>query len=1059
MQVKRSQYALLLIASAVFGFSAIHTPSVRKFAAKKSVKKQDGEPQLDFNRDLRPILSEKCFTCHGADPKAVRAGLKLNDPKVATHALKDGVVAIVPGNPSASEVVKRIEASSPDDRMPPPDSNKILTTEEKKTIETWIAQGAKYEGHWAFAPLERPSLPPVKDKGWVKTPIDQFVLANLESKGLKPSQPADKATLLRRVSLDITGLPPSQAQLDAFLADKSPNAYEKVVDRLLASPRYGERMAMDWMDYARYADSNGYQSDWERYQYRWRDWVIDAFNSNMPYDQFTIKQLAGDLLPHPTLNDLIATGFNRNHRINTEGGVIPEEWRVENVIDRASTTGAVWLGLTVGCARCHDHKFDPITQEDFYSLCAFFNNVPESGTGVEAPVNHPPFIQAPYPNQITEKEGLTAKMVELQAQMRTLEASHYTEGSEWAPSMVAAPKIDSTGLVARYRFAEGLTPPSIRYVGKPKFDFGRSTGAVRTDGMTYGDLGQAGDFEGDKPFSYALWIYPQSGGSPISKMDVGHDYRGWDLHLESGRPAVHIINKWPDTAIKVIGQPMLPSDQWSHVTVTYDGSQKAKGVSIYVDGKKVGVDVAQDTLKGSIRTTVSAKIGRRTGADEFTGKVDDLLLLNRALTADEAARLASVDPAQPWGSIPVAERTISEKRMILQAWARANLPAYKALYEKLTGLQAQFTALNAAIPTVMIMADMPKQRPAYVLVRGQYDHHGTPVTARIPLVFGKLPAKYPNNRLGLAEWIVSPENPLTLRVTVNRFWSQFFGIGLVETVEDFGTRASYPTNLPLLNWMSTEFLRLHWNVKAMLKEIVMSNTYQQSSDIPPELEKIDPENKLLARGPRFRLQAEMIRDQAMFFGGMITQKIGGPSVYPYQPQGIWDETSVYGNMHNYKHAIGPDLHRRSIYTIWKRTAAPPNMTLFDVPSREICTMRRARTDTPMQALDLMDDETYIESARALAQKILAAKPASPAARIDEMFRTVLCRTPSKQELTILKKGLMLRLAHYKANEKAAQRLIAIGDWPRPKNYDPAVLASYTLTADTILNLDETITKD
>jgi hypothetical protein len=1024
--------------------------------------------RLDYNRDIRPILSAKCFACHGSDQKSLQAGLRLDLRDIATHKLPSGKIAIIPGKPQQSELAQRIALTNNSLQMPPPSSKKTLTEAEKHTLLLWIAQGAEYKPHWAFVKPVRPPLPPVsaQNAAWVRNPIDRFILAKLEREGLKPSPEADRATLIRRVSLDLTGIPPTPQEVDAFVNDRSPNAYEKVVDRLLASPRYGERMAMSWLDGARYADSNGYQADYERFQWRWRDWVIDAYNHNMPFDQFTIEQIAGDLLPNATLSQKIATGFNRNHRINTEGGVIPEEWRVETVIDRVETTSAVWLGLTAGCARCHDHKYDPISQKEFYQLFAYFNNVPESGTGEERPVNHPPFIKAPTDEQQAQSAQIDARLKRADAQLNDRLAANMDSASRWTLADVGGENAAlQKGVVARYALAAQSTvtageAPAPKTVGNVVAATGRAGGAIATDGSGYLDLGDVGGFDTHDAFSYSVWIDPANGnGVPVSRMDSRADYRGWDLYVTGGRPAVHIISKWPDNALKVTSRTAIPNGQWSHIAVTYDGSAKPEGVKIYVNGKRVETETEANSLTGTIRTPVSAKIGTRTGSDGYTGKVEDLILYQRALAPDEVATLANGDPARTLLAIAPAQRTEEQKREIARLWSERNDAAYRDLAAVRDAAAKERETLEAQISTVMIMDEMPKPRACTVLVRGEYDKHGETVTAGLPAAFPPLPPGAPNNRLGLALWIASPDNPLTARVAVNRFWEKLFGIGIVATSEDFGTRAEFPSHPELLDWLATEFVRLKWDMKAILKEMVMSATYRQSSRITPELLRRDPENRLLARGPRFRLPAEMIRDQALYAAGLLTEKLGGPSVRPYQPDGIWDEVSVYGNLHNYKHDTGPNLYRRTFYTIWKRTAAPPMLTLFDVPGRETCRVRRSRTNTPLQALVLENDVTYIEAARVLAQRMLAEGGPTPEARIAYACRRLLGRRPTDQETRVLTAGIAKRLAKYRADTAAATKLVSLGDAPRDPKLDIPELAAYTGAASVLLNLDETITKE
>ena len=1072
---------LVLVAAGIWAKPTLNQPPAREHVPAR---------KIDFNRDVRPIL-DKCLSCHGHDPKAIRAGLRLDNREGAIKRLEDGKQAIVPGHPELSALIQRINAKEKADLMPPLSSNRILSESDKTTLSEWVAEGAEYKPHWAFVRPVRPPAPKVSQGTWPRNSIDNFVLEKLESEGLKPSPEADKASLLRRVSLDLTGLPPTPAELHAYRADLSPNAYETVVARLLASPRYGERMAMDWVDCARYADSNGYQNDYERYQYRWRDWVIDAFNQNMPYDEFTVDQLAGDLLPHPTLDQLIATGFNRNNRTNSEGGAIPEEWLTEYVIDRVETTSAVWLGLTTGCARCHDHKYDPISQKEFYSMYSYFNNLPESVIGPEAAINYAPTIKAPYPAQEKELARLSAKLDSLESQSSQAIAAHMLEAQAMPFPEEIRPRL-AKGRIAEYRLGEnpagigvGVAAP-INF-GTIKTDLGRSTGAIRTDDKSYAELGKIGDFEWNAPFSYGVWIKREgSEGSPLSRMDDASGYRGWDLHFIDGKLAMHLIHQWPENAIKVVAKSAVPKGEWVHVMATYDGSGKAKGVHLYVNGASVPFDTAADTLNATTLTTAGARIGRRTPGAVFTGEVDDPVLYSRELTPAEAAQLADVSPAKPLLAVPAAKRTYTQRKVITREWLRANDPAFRLLDEALAETERQKQTLDAQIPTVMVMREMPKPRDAYILIRGQYDKHGAKVTAGIPafllpgaVIENNRPLQRmvppgseadggtnravtlnsPNNRLTLAKWIVSPENPLTARVTVNRMWERLFGTGIVETSEDFGTRSSFPSHPELFDWLATELLKENWNLKALWKEMVMSATYRQASDISPHLLALDPANRLLARGPRFRLPAEVVRDQAMFAGGYLAEKIGGRSVRPYQPAGVWDETGgLNGNLHNYKADTGSGLYRRSLYTIWKRTAPPPDMVLFDVPSREICRVRRARTDTPLQALVLMNDVTYLEAARGLAQRVLREGGPTPASRIDLAFRLLLSRDPTLEETRILKASIERRIARYRENPATARALLKQGEIRIDPKTDQCELAAYMMAASTILNMDETVTK-
>lgn len=1045
--------SFLLISGSVLGLSGVLAGS-----SKSTQRAQT----LDFNRDIRPILANNCFKCHGSDPAGVMAGLRLDDAKSATSALKDGKHAIVPGRPNESELVRRIMAKDEDERMPPPFTHKSLKDSEKQTIIKWIEEGAIYKEHWAFVAPIRNAPPSVKLTSWPKGDIDRFVLAKMESAGLEPMPEADRSTLIRRVYLDLIGIPPTPKEVDAFLADKSDSAYETVVNRLLASTKYGERMAMDWLDAARYADSNGYQADFERYQWRWRDWVINAYNSNMPYDQFVREQVAGDMLTNSTLDQKIATGFQRNHRINTEGGVIAEEWRVETVIDRVETTTTAFLGLTTGCARCHDHKYDPISQKDFYRLFAYFNNVPESGTGEERPINHPPFIKAPTVGQTQQLEATKSRLDELESRIKSSVDSNIDrfKNESVKPREMPDPLKSSLSFSARFD-PEGMAMQKAVVVhGKPAYSYGRSTGSVAVNNDNWLELGQVGDVDSKDSFSYGAWIYPIDGnGSPLARMDAGNDFRGWDIFLDGGAVLVHLINKWPNNALKEFTKARIPLKSWTHVFVTYDGSQKPEGLKIYLNGQEAATEIPNNSLVDTIRTKVPMTVGRRTGANPFNGMIDDVEFYSRVLKPEEIAWIANVDPATPLLSIPVAKRTEPQKRDIAQFLLTQRDPQFAKLVLKRNQENLRLKTIDEAIPTVMVMDEMKKDRDCFVLTRGQYDKHGEKVTAGLPQFLPPLPNGVPNNRLGFAYWLSSPNNPLTARVAVNRLWERLFGIGIVATSEDFGTRAEFPSHPELLDWLATEYLRLGWDTKAMLKTIVMSATYRQSSVTSAKSLQIDPQNRLLSHGARYRLQAEMIRDQALAVSGLLVHRLGGPSVRPYQPKGIWDETNFYGNLRNYMEDTGAGLYRRSMYTIWKRTAAPPNMLLFDAPTRETCRMRRARTDTPLQALTLLNDVTYLEAARVLAQNSIREDRSNIKNQVEFAFKSVLCREPSSNELNLLLKSYEKRLAKFSTDMDAAKSVIKVGTSLVDKTIPVPELASMTTICSTLLNLDETITRE
>ncbi len=1038
---------------------------------------------IGFNRVIRPLLSDRCYPCHGPDSVNRKAQIRFDRPESLFDPLPrdPDKRAFVPFKPLESEAYLRMTSDDSDEVMPPAKSHLKLNAAEKELFRKWIEQGAHWEQYWAFITPVRPALPDVKDKSWPKNEIDRFILARLESEGLHPSPEADRAALIRRVSLDIDGIPPTLAEVDAFVADKSPDAYEKVVDRLLASPRYGEQMASQWLDYARYADSHGYQSDPERHMWMWRDWVINAFNKNMPFDQFTVEQLAGDLLPNATIDQKIATGFNRNHRINDEDGIIAEEWRVEGVIDRAETTGAVWLGLTVGCARCHDHKFDPITQKDFYSFCGFFNSVNEVGIGQRVPTdkgrNVPPVLRVPTSEQAKQIDELTAKIESARTRLAELNEPSPQLLAAWEKTAANRPEppgllarfrldgsiggtaADGSAIHTRFRAARGATT-------EPTFDDGVSAGGVSGGGVSSGqaldldgtgnavDAGQAVKFEGTDPFSYGAQVNIRGDGAILSKMDDRHGYRGFDLYLDNGSLAVHIIHDYPDDAIKVISNAPVPKNKWIALLATYDGSQKAAGVKVYFDGVPQPTHIANDHLTGTISNSVPLLIGKRPHSSPFDGRVADVLFFNRALSQQEAAGLGFELEIRPILAVAPQRRSAEQNQKLIAAYL-AESPDIAAVKAQIASATASIDELNSQLPDTMVMEDLPSPRDNFVLIRGQYDKHGDKVPTGVPAVFPPMSPGEPRNRLGLAHWIVSPTNPLTSRVLVNRLWEKYFGIGLSKTTENMGTQSEPPSHPELLDWMATELVRDHWDLKAFQKLIVMSATYRQASATTPELIERDPENRLLAHGPRFRLSAEEIRDQALAASGLLVEKIGGPSVRPYEPLNLWNGNS-FGNLSKYVPDKGESLYRRSLYTFLKRTASPANLYEFDMPSREYCVIKRSRTDTPLQALDLMDDPTYIEAARVLAEKMMTAGGETPAARISYCFRSLTSRVPTETELRILIAGYTRQLDRYRSDPEAAANLVSIGDSPCMKDLDVSELAACTMTASVILNLDETI---
>ncbi len=999
-----------------------------------------GAATVRFSKDIRPIFSDKCFTCHGPDAANRTTKLRLDTADGIRIDSGSGREIIVPGDPAGSELYMRVSSSDPARRMPPAYAGHAkLTPAEIELIETWIAQGAEWSGHWAFVPPQYPQAPAVRQAGRARNPIDAFVLKRLESEGLSLSPPAARETLIRRVSLDLNGLPPSPEEIDAFLADRSPDAYEQVVDRLLASPRYGERMAARWLDAARYADTNGYQTDAERSMWRWRDWVIDAFNANKPFDEFTVEQLAGDMLPDATLDQIVATGFNRNHRGNGEGGIVDAEYAVEYVVDRVDTTSTVWLGVTMSCARCHDHKYDPFTQKEFYGMFAYFNNVPEKGKAFKYG-NSPPFVQAPTAEQQESLAAMSAELDALKRRRAALIEAGRRDRLDWERAVAAAPA-DWTDDRRRIAAWNGE--------GENSFDGKRSVA-----------LGDTGNFSFYDRFSASAWIRPSSADGAIvartrdiSAEEDTQSNPGWGFYLKDGRLQVNLINRWLDDCLRIDSEPQVALNEWRHVAFTYDGSRLAAGVTLYIDGKPVAKKIVRDEMNQEIKSKEPLRIGRGLGLG-FQGLMDRVSVWSRALTPEEIEVEAVRERIDRLAAVPEGRRSPAAQRKLDRAYANRFGPAeLVALTAKIRGLEDRRQRFSDSIPTVMVMRERRVPRKTYRLDRGAYDAPAEEVQPGVPAV---LAGQSPRNRLEFARWVVSRDNPLTARVTVNRFWQMLFGTGIVKTVEDFGSQGEWPTHPQLLDWLAVEFMESGWDVKHILKTIVTSAVYRQSSRAVGAGVERDPENRLLARGPRFRLPAEAVRDQALAISGLLVEKIGGPSVKPYQPPGLWSELA---GTKDYQMDEAENLYRRGLYTFWKRAVPPPSMMNFDSAGREACTVRAVRTNTPLQALNLMNDFAFFEAARALAARVMRETDAGVEARLSHAFRLAAARRPSPAELAVMVEGFRYQRSRFESDEAAAQALLAQGARPADEAFPPAEWAAYTTLASLILNLDETITKE
>jgi hypothetical protein len=1034
--------------------------------------KPRNDAAVSFNREIRPILANNCFACHGPDEKHRETKFHF-DTEDGAFA-KKGV--IVRGSAEDSLLIEKITEPNPKDRMPPPDSGHVLTDRQIDLLRRWIDQGAKWDTHWAYVPPTRPQLPPLRDTSWVRNPIDQFILARLEREGLKPSAEADRVTLLRRVTLDLTGLPPTPADIDAFVADTAPDAYEKRVDALLQSPHYGERMAMPWLDASRYADSHGYHIDSHRDMWPWRDWVIGAFNRNLPFDQFTVEQIAGDLLPNATRDQMIASGFNRNHMINFEGGAIADEYQVEYVVDRVEATSSAFMGLTMGCARCHSHKFDPITHKEFYQFFAFFNSVPEQGldgrTGNAVPV-----LPLPTAEQQLKLDEINGAIKARQTALA--EAAVAPLQREWERTVAdRGPSRDGEGLTAHYELDGNFSDVSGRYqhgrtiVGEPTFDPGQVGRGASFDGDTEVSFGDVGSFDRSDSFSIAVWVKGR-GNLPMSgfqKLDPdrrrGYEWMFDDIALVgiqrwAAKLSIRLASSAGDDAIQVRTRERLRLGDWYHVAATYDGSGKAAGLGLYVDGKAADVEVVRDSLTGPIKTDAALRVGSKTLGKPFVGQIDDLRLYNCVLKPADIEDLALHHPVRVLLSGVTGKSSKEESDRIRDYFLTYAAPdALRTAYAELKTLRLQRDDFTKTIPTTMVMAEMKKPRDTFVLARGDYRNQTDKVEPGVPAILPKLPEGSPLNRLTLAKWLVDPGHPLTSRVAVNRFWQMYFGYGIVKTQEDFGVQGEPPVHPELLDWLATEFVKSGWDVRAMQRLIVTSATYRQSSKVTPLILEKDPENRLLARGPRGRMPAEMIRDNALAASGLLNAAIGGPSVFPYQPKGIWEELAFGDGFsaQSYQQSHGLDLYRRGMYTFWKRTAPAASLATFDAPDREKCTARRAQTNTPLQALVLLNDPTYVEASRALAQRAMIEGGRDPNARIRYAFRLVTARPPADKEVKVLRTLLAGRLKAFREDRQSALKLLSVGESRRDRRLDATELAAYTTVASVILNLDETISK-
>ncbi len=1071
--------------------------------------------KLDYNLHVKPILSDRCFACHGPDKNKQKADLRLDIADAAYEKeCESGLKAIVAGNPAKSDVVKRILSEDPEYIMPEPSTHLTLSAEEKAIIIKWIEQGAEYKPHWSFVAPVKPALPKVKNEGWVKNDLDRFILKKAEDKRLAVSTEAGKTTLLRRVYMDLIGLPPTAEQVDAYVKDTSPNAYEKAVNQLLKNPHFGEHQAVDWLDVARYADTHGYQDDGLRTMWPYRDWVIKAFNRNLSFDRFVTWQLAGDMLPNPQREQLIATAFNRNHQQSQEGGIVPQEYFVEYVADRTNTFGKAFLGLTVECARCHDHKYDPISQKDYYSLFAFFNNNNEYG---QIPYNGEPSPSITLPKPAAEKQ---LKFIKEQlsalgsAQLKDADALH-RRFEQWLAQADKATVISPRSALMidvpfdsmevrpagekkdkRRPVFKNLANDTLNFETNGDLDFlpvrvksprGKGVRLVGESFMQmrgingwgkYKDVPAiSGFFERNQPFTVSLWVGvtdPKFKG-PLFNRNLGpfNGFRGYECErLEDGRLAFRLSNVWPDNAIDFETDYVLKANRWAHLTMTYDGSSKATGLKVYINGRRAAGRVMSDGLRESMlwgknHTNWGAgapnfSIGQRHDYNYKGYAVDELKVFARELTPLE---VQSVIGQKDFIAIalktPAAQRTEFQKEGLFEYFV-TNIDAenQKLLAERKKILAEETELLNKEID-VMVMRERTYPRKAHILKRGAYDAIDQEVTADTPDQFFKIPKELPRNRLGLAQWLTHKENPLFARVMVNRMWQRYFGKGLVVSAEDFGNQGDLPTHLELLDYLAVKFRESGWNYKEMQKFIVLSATYRQSSHLNQNLQETDPNNLFYARGPSYRISAEQVRDAALAASGLLSTKIGGPSVHPYQPDGIWEALATR-NAVQYVQNHGDTLYRRSMYTIWKRSSPPPMMLNFDASERHFCSVRRQKTSTPLQALVTLNDPQFVEAARVLAQRAWAkgqvTKETPPTSAIAYAFTSLTSRPPRQNELDAMKQLYEEEYRDFLKNPKRADELLKVGEYPVDKSLNKAALAAMTIVASTMMNFDEFVIK-
>lgn len=1039
--------------------------------------------KVTFNAHIQPILSEKCYHCHGPDSgtrKPKKTPLRIDREQFAFEPRENGKPVIIKGSPGESLLVDLMKSTDPDEIMPPPEGHKTMSGYEIALIEKWIEQGAEYEEHWAFLPTRRQEAPEVQQQDWASNPLDAFVLAQMEQAGLQPNPPQSPQRLLRRIYFDLIGLPPSPEEIQTFQLAYQKNQVEAindVLDQLFKSPSYGEQQGRLWLDAARYGDTHGIHHDNFRDIWPYRDWVVRAFNANMAFDQFTIEQLAGDMLPHSSLDQKVATGFNRCLPTTGEGGSIVEEVEAMYATDRVSTTFTVWQGLTVGCAECHDHKFDPVSQKEFYQLSAFFRNTTMAALDRNN-ARHPPNVFVPRPEDRPRLAEIEAEIAQLQQVIQSNQGKYQSERdaefSAWMKQQKRkAPVTGGDRIVSHQELYLPLRNPTNDTLEGIANEQALSLQApVRTLSGVFGhalqlgkkagvEIGDYGDFDGRKGFSYGGFVYVEGkpNGAILARMDPADNHRGWDLWLQGGQIGAHVIEQWPEIAVKAFTKKPLSPKKWHHVFVVYDPSKKKSSLTVYLDGKPAPIQYSHNKIGKKVRAKVPLSLGSRAANDSSLRgvvAVQDVRIIERAMKPKEVQDLvvrSLVDGAHLAAKGNALEEVLRKQFDVIQ-------PAkIQPEQEQVATLNKEADELKKRGSYSLIMEEKPKSDPfAFILERGDYAAKGEKVSAGTPAVLPAMDEQMPGNRLGLAHWLVDPKNPLTARVTINRYWHYLFGRGLVETTEDFGIMGARPSHPELLDWLASEFVDSGWDLQHMFRLMVTSSTYRQSATFTKEKLAKDPQNILLARAPRFRLHGEQLRDMALAASGLLVQDLGGPPVRPYQPDGIWETVAMNAsNTRYYKEDEGGKLYRRSLYTIWKRTAPHPAMELLNAPPRDVFCVRRELTNTPLAAFVTMNDEQFVEASRALASKAMKIS-GETSSRLDYLTMRLISRELTPEEKQVAIKTLEQALKKFKEAPKEAAQFVSVGASPPDPSLPVEELAAWTLVSSQIFNLDETLTK-